>query len=88
MLCMKIIKFQIPDAIWKNKNIPKEAKYIYSYIYAKGSEQIITDINIGEIQQTIKIKNEGLRKNLQILEKLKYLVFKEYDTGMYTITLN
>ena len=46
------------------------------------------DKNIGEIQQTIKIKNEGLRKNLEVLEKLKYLVFQEYDTGMYTITLN
>ena len=62
-------------------------KYIYSYIYAKGSEQIITDINSGEIQQTLKIKNEGLSNNLQILEKLKYLIFKEYDTGMYTIHL-
>lgn len=85
---MKITKFQIPTIIWKDKNIPKEAKYIYSYIYAKGNERIITDINIGEIQQTIKIKNEGLRKNLELLEKLKYLVFQEYDTGMYTITLN
>lgn len=85
---MKITKFQIPTIIWKDKNIPKEAKYIYSYIYAKGNERIITDINIGEIQQTIKIKNEGLRKNLEVLEKLKYLVFQEYDIGMYTITLN
>lgn len=85
---MKITKFQIPTIIWKDKNIPKEAKYIYSYIYAKGNARIITDINIGEIQQTIKIKNEGLRKNLEVLEKLKYLVFQEYDTGMYTITLN
>lgn len=74
--------------IWKDKNIPKEAKYIYSYIYVKGSGQIITDINIGEIQQTIKIKNKGLRKNLKLLENLKYLIFNEYDTGMYTITLN
>lgn len=85
---MKVAKFQIPTIIWKDKNIPKEAKYIYSYIYAKGNERIITDINIGEIQQTIKIKNEGLRKNLEVLEKLKYLVFQEYDAGMYTITLN
>lgn len=85
---MKIRHFEVPDVIWNDKKIPKEAKYIYSYIYAKGSERIITDINIGEIQQTIKIKNKGLRKNLQILEELKYLVFKEYSTGMYTITLN
>ena len=81
---MKIVKFQIPKTIWKDKSIPKEAKYIYS----KGNERIITDINIGEIQQIIKIKNENLRKNLELLEKLKYLVFQEYDTGMYTITLN
>ena len=85
---MKIVKVQRPKTIWKDKSIPKEAKYIYSYIYAKGNERIITDINIGEIQQIIKIKNEGLRKNLELLEKLKYLVFQEYDTGMYTITLN
>ena len=85
---MKIVKFQIPKTIWKDKSIPKEAKYIYSYIYSKGFDRIITDINIGEIQQTIKIKNKGLKKSLDILEQLKYLVYQEYSTGMYTITLN
>ena len=85
---MKITKFQIPKEIWKDKRIPKEAKYVYSYIYQKGFNRTITDINVGEIQQTIKIKNEGLKKSLEILEQLKYLVFQEYDTGMYTITLN
>ena len=35
-----------------------------------------------------KIKNKGLKKSLEILEELKYLVYQEYDTGMYTITLN
>jgi len=50
--------------------------------------RIINDINIGEIQQTIKIKNKGLKKSLDILEQLKYLVYQEYATGMYTITLN
>lgn len=85
---MLIRKFKIPENIWKDKRIPKETKYIYSYIYSKGFDRIITDINIGEIQQTIKIKNKGLKKSLDILEQLKYLVYQEYGAGMYTITLN
>ena len=85
---MLIRRFQIPTRIWKDKRIPKEAKYIYSYIYQKGFNRIITDINIGEIQQTIKIKNKGSKKSLDILEQLKYLVYQEYSTGHYTITLN
>ena len=85
---MLIRKFKTPESIWKDKRIPKETKYIYSYIYSKGFDRIITDINIGEIQQTIKIKNNGLKKSLDILEQLKYLVYQEYGTGMYTITLN
>lgn len=85
---MLIRKFQIPSRIWKDKRIPKETKYIYSYIYQKSFDRIITDINIGEIQQTIKIKNKGLKKSLDILEQLKYLVYQEYSTGMYTIILN
>ena len=85
---MLIRKYQISKEIWKDKRIPKETKYIYSYIYSKGFDRIITDINIGEIQQTIKIKNKGLKKSLDILEQLKYLVYQEYSTGMYTITLN
>ena len=85
---MLIRKFKIQDSIWKDKRIPKETKYIYSNIYSKGFDRIITDINIGEIQQTIKIKNKGLKKSLDILEQLKYLVYQEYSTGMYTITLN
>ncbi len=85
---MRLNKFQIKEQVWKDKRIPKEAKYIYTYIYSKGYERIITDINVGEIQQVIKIKNKGLQKNLDILEKLEYLVYKEYSNGMYTITLN
>ncbi len=85
---MLIRKFKIPENIWKDKRIPKETKYIYFYIYSKGFDRIITDINIGEIQQTIKIKNKGLKKSLDILEQLKYLVYQEYGVGMYTITLN
>lgn len=84
---MLIRKFKIQESIWKDKRIPKEAKYIYSYIYSKGFERIIIDINIGEIQQTIRIKNRGLQKNLEILEQYKYLIYQEYATGMYTINL-
>ena len=74
--------------IWKDKRIPKETKLIYSYINAKGLDKIIIDINVGEIQKVINIKNKGLRKNLKILEELKYLIYKEYDVGMYTISIN
>ena len=81
-------QLEIPQKIWKDKRIPKETKYIYSYIYTKGINRIVTDINIGELQQTIKIKNKGLKKSLEILEQLKYLVYQEYDVGMYSITLN
>ena len=84
---MHIRKFKVAPNIWSDKRVPKETKYIYSYIYSKGFDKIITDINIGEIQQTIKIKNKGLRKSLEILEQLKYLVYQEYCTGMYTINL-
>ncbi len=86
---MMLNKFKIPQEIWEDKRIPKETKYIYSYIYTKGFDRIITDINIGEIQQTIKIKNKGLKRSLEILKQLKYLkYFQEYSNGMYTITLN
>ena len=85
---MKIRHLEVTDSIWKDKRIPKETKLIYSYIYTKGFERIITDINIGEIQREVNIKNKGLRKSLQILEELKYLIYKEYSNGMYTITLN
>ena len=85
---MKIRHLEIAESIWKDKRIPKETKLIYSYIYTKGFERIITDINIGEIQRVVNIKNKGLRKSLQILEELKYLIYKEYSNGMYTITLN
>lgn len=79
---------EVPQEIWKDKRIPKEAKYIYSYIYSKGFERYITDINVGEIQKVIKIKNKGLKNNLEKLEQLKYLIYQEYSNGMYTITLN
>jgi hypothetical protein len=85
---MRIRHLEVPETIWKDKRIPKETKLIYSYIYTKGFERIITDINVGEIQRVVNIKNKGLRKSLRILEELKYLIYKEYSNGMYTITLN
>ena len=85
---MRLRHLEVPQEIWKDKRIPKETKLIYSYIYSKGFDKFITDINVGEIQQVINIKNKGLRKSLKILEELKYLIYKEYSNGMYTITLN
>lgn len=85
---MRIRNLEVPEIIWKDKRIPKETKLIYSYIYTKGFKRIITDINVGEIQRVVNIKNKGLRKSLRILEELKYLIYKEYSNGMYTITLN
>lgn len=85
---MRIRHPEVSETIWKEKRIPKETKLIYSYIYTKGMTRIITDINVGEIQRVVNIKNKGLRKSLRILEELKYLIYKEYSNGMYTITLN
>ena len=85
---MKIRHLEVAESIWKDKRIPKETKLIYSYIYTKGFERLLTDINVGEIQRVVNITNIGVRKSLQILEELKYLIYKEYSNGMYTITLN
>ena len=85
---MKIKHLEVADNIWKDKRIPKETKLIYSYIYSKGFERIITDINVGEIQKVVNIKNKGLRKSLELLEQLKYLIYKEYSNGMYAIKIN
>ena len=84
---MNKFPYMLNKELWKDKRIPKEAKYIYGYIYSKGIDKYIVDINIGEIKQVIKIKNTGLKNNLNILEKLKYLIYEEYDNGMYTIKL-
>ena len=81
-------QLRVVQAIWKDKSIPKEAKYIYAYIYSKGYNRYFTDINVGEIQQTVRITNKGLRKNLEKLEHGKYLVYQEYDNGMYIVKLN
>ena len=85
---MNKFPYMLNKELWKDKRIPKETKLIYSYIYTKGFERIITDINIGEIQKVVNIKNIGLRKSLELLEQLKYLIYKEYSNGMYTIKLN
>ena len=73
--------------ILNDKRMKPDGKLIYSYIYAKGQDRIITNLNVGELQKVVKIKNKGLKRNLERLEQLKYLIYKEYDTGMYTINL-
>lgn len=78
---------EIPDKIWKDKRIKPEGKLIYTYIHSKGFDRIITNLNVGEIQQVVRISNVGLQKNLKTLETCKYIFYKEYDTGMYTINL-
>ncbi len=85
---MRMKHLEISQKIWKDKRLPKETKLIYSYIYTKGFDKILTDINVGEIQKVVNIKNVGLRRSLKLLEELKYLIYKEYDNGMYIITLN
>lgn len=70
--------------IWEDKNIKPEAKEIYAYLFTEGFEKIICHISIGRIQNELKsITNIAFRKNLRILEKYKYLVFKEYGNGLY-----
>lgn len=74
--------------IWKDKNITFEAKDIYSYLYMEGFDRTIANVNIGRIQGQIKgLKNVAFRKNLQLLEKHKYITFKEYDRGLYEYTI-
>ena len=85
---MKIRHLEIPDKLWNDSRIKFEGKMIFGYILAKGFDRLVTDLNVGEIQQTIPITNVGLLKNLQKLERYKYLTFKEYSKGMYAITLN
>lgn len=69
--------------IWKDKNIKPEGKEIYAYLYAEAFDKVVAHINIGDIQNKIHITNVGFKNNLKILEKFKYLVFKEYDNGLY-----
>lgn len=70
--------------IWKDRNIKPETKEIYAYLYIEGFNKTISYISIGRIQHELKsITNAGFRNNLKILEKFKYLVFNEYDNGLY-----
>lgn len=69
--------------IWKDKNIKPEGKKIYAYLYSEVFDKLVAHINIGDIQNKIHITNVGFKNNLKILEKFKYLVFKEYDNGLY-----
>ena len=71
--------------IWNDKNIKPETKEIYSYLYSEGFDKLIFHFNIGNIQKIYSITNVGFKNNLKILEKYKYLVFKEYAKGMYEI---
>lgn len=75
--------------IWKDKRIKPEAKEIYAYLFAEGFEKTIAHISIGKIQCELKsITNVGFRNNLSILEKYKYLLFREYDKGLYEYHIN
>lgn len=69
--------------IWKDKNIKPEGKEIYAYLYSEAFDKLVAHINIEDIQNRIHITNVGFKNNLKILEKFKYLVFKEYDNGLY-----
>ena len=86
---MNVIRnIKILDKIKKDKRIKFEGKIIYSYLYTKGFNRLIVDLNVGELQPYLKIKNKRLKNNLQIFESCKYLIYDEYDTGMYSINLS
>ena len=75
--------------IWKDKRIKPEAKEIYAYLFTEGFEKTISHISIGKIQSDVKsITNVGFKKCLKILEENKYLLFKEYDRGLYEYHIN
>ena len=63
--------------IWEDKNIKPKAKEIFAYLYTEGFERTISHLNVGDIQQTVRIKI------LEQLQNNNYLRFKEYHTGMY-----
>ncbi len=69
--------------IWRDKNIKPEAKEIYAILHSNALDKYIAHINIGDIQNKIHITNVGFKNNLKILEKFKYLIYKEYDKGLY-----
>lgn len=85
---MKLVQPEIPEKLWNDSRIKFEGKMIFGYILAKGYDRFVIDLNVGEIQQVVPITNVGLQKNLEKLERCRYLKFKEYSKGMYAITLN
>lgn len=85
---MNVIRnIKILDKIKKVKRVKFEGKIIYSYLYTKGFNRLIVNLNVGELQPYLKIKNKWLKNNLQILESCKYFIYDEYDTGMCSINL-
>lgn len=85
---LKLMQPEIPEKLWNDSRIKFEGKIIFGYILAKEFDRLVIDLNVGEIQQVVSITNVGLLKNLEKLERYKYLTFKEYSKGMYAITLN
>lgn len=82
---MKKDQLDITDhKIWKDKNINPEAKEVYSYLYEEALNRITTCISIGRVQGECKhIKNKAFKKILNLLEQNNYIVFREYDNGLY-----
>ena len=76
-------KHKIWSKIWRDKNIRPEAKEIYAILHSNALDKYIAHINIGDIQNKIHITNVGFKNNLKILEQFKYLIYKEYDKGLY-----
>ena len=85
---MRIKQLEVPQEVWEDKRIPYETKYVYGFILSKGFDKTITHLDVGELQQTFKIKNKGLKRSLDILEHLNYLIYKDLSHGRYPITLN
>lgn len=73
--------------IWKDKRVPSECKYVFVYIHTKAIDLYSVSINVGEFQQFIKINNKGLKKALILLEKLKYIIFEEFDNNWYNVKI-
>ena len=78
---------RVPDKIFQDKRVSPEAKVIYSYIYSNSNGELITTLNVGELQPIVKIKSEILKKHLDSLEKCKYLIYKICGNGIYLIHL-
>ena len=65
----------IPTKILKDKRIKPEGKLIYSYIYSKGQDRIITDLNVGELQQVVNhsaLKVQSFIKLLKVGHQNKF----------------